>query len=117
VTGPDPGEWFEVTRRALGDRFRLDRLVAVSAQRILFEAFDEVVKRRVSLRVHPLTDEGGRAWFMREAEALGQRLIVGEARERDGDRGRRRLADESTLPVADELGGAPAVPAGDDRLS
>jgi hypothetical protein len=72
VTDPDPGEWFEITRRALGDRFRLDRLVATSPERVLFEAFDEVLKRRVSLRVNPQTDEASRAWFMREAEALGQ---------------------------------------------
>jgi hypothetical protein len=41
-------------------------------ERVLFEAFDEVLKRRVSLRVNPQTDEASRAWFMREAEALGQ---------------------------------------------
>ena len=72
MSGPDPGTCFEVTRRALGARFRLDRLVAISAERALFEAFDETLKRRVSLRVHVGPDAPGRAWFMREAEALGQ---------------------------------------------
>ena len=72
MTGPDPVEWFQRTRKALGERFRLDRLVAASTERVLFEAFDTVLKRRVSLRVNPLADDGARAWFMREAEALGQ---------------------------------------------
>jgi serine/threonine-protein kinase len=39
---------------------------------VLFEAFDELLKRRVSLRVNFFTDEPTRAWFMREAEALGR---------------------------------------------
>ncbi|HEX6105463.1 MAG TPA: serine/threonine-protein kinase [Gemmatimonadales bacterium] len=72
MTEPEPGYWFDLTREALGDRFRLDRLVAVSAERTLFEAFDQTLKRRVSLRVNLGTDAAERAWFMREAEALGQ---------------------------------------------
>ena len=56
MTEPDPGYWFDLTREALGDRFRLDRLVAVSAERTLFEAFDQTLKRRVSLRVNLGTD-------------------------------------------------------------
>lgn len=39
---------------------------------MLFEAFDEVLKRRVSLRVNFYADDPTRAWFMREAEALGR---------------------------------------------
>jgi serine/threonine protein kinase len=40
--------------------------------RVLFEAFDEILKRTVSLRVNFYTDEPTRAWFLREGEALGQ---------------------------------------------
>ena len=72
MTAPDPGHCFEVTRRALGSRMRLDRLVAASAERALFEAFDTTLKRRVSLRVGLDGDPAIRTWFMREAEALGQ---------------------------------------------
>ena len=39
---------------------------------MLFEAFDESLKRHVSLRVNFFTDEPTRAWFLREGEALGQ---------------------------------------------
>jgi serine/threonine-protein kinase len=69
---PDPTRCFEITDEALGDRFRLGRIVALSSERVLFEAFDLVLKRRVSLRVNLPSDQPGRAWFMREAEALGQ---------------------------------------------
>jgi serine/threonine protein kinase len=72
LTGPDPREAFARTRTALGPRYRLDRIVASSAERVLFEAFDEILKRRVSLRVNFFTDEPTRAWFLREAEALGR---------------------------------------------
>ena len=46
--------------------------MAVSRERVLFEAYDQTLRRRVSLRLN--FDEAGatRAWFMREAEALGQ---------------------------------------------
>jgi serine/threonine protein kinase len=63
---------FERTRSALGHRYRLGRLVAASRARVLFEAFDESIKRRVSLRVNFYTDQPTRAWFLREGEALGQ---------------------------------------------
>jgi eukaryotic-like serine/threonine-protein kinase len=39
---------------------------------VLFEAHDEILGRRVSLRVNFYRDEPTRAWFLREAEALGQ---------------------------------------------
>ena len=39
---------------------------------MLFEAHDEILRRRVSLRVNFYRDEPTRAWFLREAEALGQ---------------------------------------------
>jgi serine/threonine-protein kinase len=56
----------------MGSRFRLERLVAASAARVLFEAYDETVKRRVSLRINFFLDQPTRTWFLREAEALGQ---------------------------------------------
>ena len=46
--------------------------MAASPARVLFEAFDESIRRRVSLRVNFYTDEPTRAWFLREGEALGQ---------------------------------------------
>ena len=72
MTGPDPVLAFDLTSKALGHRYRLERLVAASEARLLFEAFDESLQRRVSLRANFYTDEPTRAWFLREAEALGQ---------------------------------------------
>ncbi len=46
--------------------------MAASEARVLFEAFDQRLKRRVSLRANFFTDEPTRAWFLREGEALGQ---------------------------------------------
>lgn len=63
---------FDQTHAALGHRYRLDRTIAVSAERALFEAFDLALKRRVSLRVNLYSDAQTRAWFTTEAEALGQ---------------------------------------------
>ena len=39
---------------------------------MLFQAQDEVLKRRVSVRVNFYFDSAVRTWFMRESEALGQ---------------------------------------------
>ncbi|HXF96533.1 MAG TPA: serine/threonine-protein kinase [Gemmatimonadales bacterium] len=50
--------------------FRLDQLVAVSAERALYRAWDRVLKRYVAVRVHLIPDSPGRAWFMRETETL-----------------------------------------------
>ena len=72
MTGPEPVAAFERTRAALGGRYRLERLAASNADRVLFEAYDETLKRRVSIRVNFLRDPAVRAWFLREAEALGQ---------------------------------------------
>jgi serine/threonine-protein kinase len=72
VTGPEPVAAFKRTRAALSDRYRLERLAASNADRVLFEAYDETLKRRVSIRVNFLRDPAVRAWFLREAEALGQ---------------------------------------------
>ena len=70
--GPDPVLAFKRVREAIGHRYRLERLVAASEARILLEAFDESLKRRVSLRANFYTDEATRTWFLREGEALGQ---------------------------------------------
>ena len=72
MTGPDPVLAFERTRTALGERYRLERIVAANASRVLFEAHDDTLKRRVSVRINFYTDAPTRDWFLREAEALGQ---------------------------------------------
>jgi serine/threonine protein kinase len=72
VTPPDPVATFERTRAVLGERYRLERIVAANADRVLFEATDQSLKRRVSVRINFFRDDQTRAWFLREAEALGQ---------------------------------------------
>jgi serine/threonine protein kinase len=72
LTGPDPRFAFERAREVLGARYRLARIVAASAERALFEAHDEILKRRVGVRLDFSLDDAVRAWFMRESEALGQ---------------------------------------------
>lgn len=72
MSAPDPLVAFERTRAALGPRYRLERIAAASAARVLFEAYDLTLRRRISLRINFYTDEPSRAWFLREAEALGQ---------------------------------------------
>ena len=72
MTGPDPVVAFERTTAALGPRYRLERIVASNADRVLFEAYDETLKRPVGVRINFYRDESSRAWFLREAEALGQ---------------------------------------------
>src|SRR5213079_1050009 len=58
--------------RALEPTFRLDNLVALSSERALYHAWDRVLKRHVTIRVHLAAEAPGRAWFMRETEALAQ---------------------------------------------
>jgi len=69
---PDPVLAFERTSAALGTRYRLERIAASNADRVLFEAFDETLKRRVSIRINFYRDDRSRTWFLRSAEALGQ---------------------------------------------
>ena len=52
MTGSDPAELFQATEAALGNRFRLERLVAANAERVLFVAEDILLGRRVSVRVN-----------------------------------------------------------------
>ena len=72
LTAPDPVLAFERTYAALGQRYRLERIAAANADRVLFEAHDQTLRRRVSVRINFYRDEPTRAWFLREAEALGQ---------------------------------------------
>jgi serine/threonine-protein kinase len=72
VTAPDPVTAFQAAETAVGTRYKLERLVAANRERVLFLAVDRVLKRRVSLRLNFYSDEPTRAWFLREAEALGQ---------------------------------------------
>jgi len=68
----DAVQLFSRTEAALGDRYRLERLVAASPARVLFLATDTLLSRRVSLRLNVYSSEPLRAWFLREAEALAQ---------------------------------------------
>ncbi|MGI9042253.1 MAG: serine/threonine-protein kinase [Gemmatimonadales bacterium] len=72
LSHPEPLDAFARTGAALGSRYRLERIAASSAERVLFEAYDETLKRRVSLRINFYLEPEARAWFLREAEALGQ---------------------------------------------
>ena len=56
----------------MGSRYRLERIVASAAERVLFRAQDELLRRPVSIRVNFYLDDAVRAWFRRESEALGQ---------------------------------------------
>ena len=72
MTFTDPGLYAERTAVALGHRYRIDRTIAASRERVLFQAYDLTLKRRVSLRVNFYPDSTLRGWFLREAEALAQ---------------------------------------------
>jgi serine/threonine-protein kinase len=72
MTVAESVRWFERAERALGSRYRLERLVAASRERVLFVAYDTTIQRHVGVRMNFLTEAGLRAWFVREAQALGQ---------------------------------------------
>ncbi|HEX5574468.1 MAG TPA: serine/threonine-protein kinase [Gemmatimonadales bacterium] len=72
LTTAEPLRYFQRTQETLGSRYRLERTVAVSAEQVLFEAYDQILKRRVSLRVNFYDDPAIRTWFLREAEALSR---------------------------------------------
>jgi eukaryotic-like serine/threonine-protein kinase len=72
MSTPPPLTIFERVEAALGQRFRLETMVAASRERVLFTAQDKLLSRRVSLRVNLYPDDQTRAWFIREAEALAQ---------------------------------------------
>ncbi|HXI19458.1 MAG TPA: serine/threonine-protein kinase [Gemmatimonadales bacterium] len=69
---PAPLTVFERVESALGHRYLLETMVAVSRERVLFTARDRLLSRRVSLRVNLYPNDQTRAWFLREAEALAQ---------------------------------------------
>jgi serine/threonine protein kinase len=72
LTTTEPLRYFQRTQEALGSRYRLERTVALTAEQVLFEAHDQILKRRVSLRVNFYDDPAIRTWFLREAEALSR---------------------------------------------
>jgi serine/threonine protein kinase len=57
---------------ALGERYRIVRVVARSPDRVLFEGNDTILKRPVSIRINIWSTEQARNWFLLEAEALAQ---------------------------------------------
>jgi serine/threonine protein kinase len=72
LTTVEPLRYFQRTQDVLGARYRLERTVAVQPDQVLFEAYDQLLKRRVSLRVNFYNDPAIRDWFLREAEALSR---------------------------------------------
>ena len=72
MTGANPTELFRATEVVLGARYRLERLVAANTERVLFVAQDQLLSRRVSVRVNFYTSEALRTWFLVEAEALAR---------------------------------------------
>jgi len=65
-----PADLLDSLVRALEPVFRLDDLVALSAERALYRAWDRLLKRPIALRAHLVPDGPGRAWFLRENETL-----------------------------------------------
>src|ERR1051326_5973726 len=65
-----PAELLDGVVRVLEPAFRLDRLVAATAERVVYHAWDRVLKRHVALHAHLAPDAPGRAWFLRETETL-----------------------------------------------
>src|SRR5207247_5621837 len=68
-TSPAP-ELVEQVVKALTPAFRMDRLVAATPERLVYHAWDRVLKRSVALHAHLAADSPGRAWFLRETETL-----------------------------------------------
>src|SRR5262245_60433752 len=61
---------FDRAAAAFKGHLEIQRLVAVSEERILFLARDVMLKRLVTLRLHPTPNTPGRAWFEGESELL-----------------------------------------------
>jgi serine/threonine protein kinase len=72
VTGVESSELWKETDAVLGQRYRLERLIAANAERVLFQGKDQLLNRQVSLRVNFYTTDAVRTWFLREAEALAR---------------------------------------------
>jgi len=65
-----PADLLEGVVRVLEPAFRIDRLVAATVERVVYHAWDRVLKRHVALYAHLAPDVPGRAWFLRETETL-----------------------------------------------
>src|SRR5919108_3493524 len=65
-----PAEHLEGVQRVLEPAFRLDRLVPATPERVVYHAWDRVLRRHVALHAHLAPDAPGRAWFLRETETL-----------------------------------------------
>ncbi len=65
---PAPGALDNVVT-ALEPSFRM-ALVAATPERVVYQAWDRLLKRYVALHVHLEPDAPGRAWFLRETETL-----------------------------------------------
>ncbi len=65
-----PTDLLHGVTRALEPMFRLDTLVAFSAERAMYRAWDRLLKRPIAIRVHLVPGTPGRAWFLRETETL-----------------------------------------------
>ena len=72
MTATVPDQILERLESALGARFRLDHAIAASPERLLFRAYDRLLRRNVSLRVNVDTSDALRRWFLKEAEALAR---------------------------------------------
>ncbi len=72
MAGPTSDSTVTRVEQALAPRFRLDQLIASSAERLLFYGFDTLLRRSVSIRVNVGGGEALRRWFVKEAEALGR---------------------------------------------
>ncbi len=64
--------YYDAVMAALGHRYHLERMVALSPERALFLATDKMLSRRVSLRVQADPESPTRAWFLHEAETLAR---------------------------------------------
>src|SRR5256886_1528238 len=64
-----PADLLEGVVRALEPAFRIDRLVAATPERVVYHAWDRVLKRHVALYAHLAPDVPGRARFLRETDA------------------------------------------------
>ena len=72
MSGIETTTLWQQTEAILGQRYRLERLVAANLERVLFSGQDRLLNRRVGVRVNFYTTEIVRAWFLREAEALAR---------------------------------------------
>lgn len=73
ISAPAPApapEVLDQVVQALTPAFRMDRLVAATWERLVYHAWDQVLKRHVALHVHLAPGSPGRAWFLRETETL-----------------------------------------------